>query len=266
MGLFNFSADPFIHSLPGAYGQRYTPATMDTLMGKRTNVPTWVGEHITHTVVPHDHLDVPKYTHDGHRLLKVHPGTTSIHVAEKDHPTDISIANNNNLLAPYVSKNRYGYIVPLKDTHKGSSFIVGDNVVKSNPSFMTHAGMITDPRQLINHLWGLMTSSFNYVVWDYSDFVAQFSTWDGTMLGLMSHMNLIWRTMITVLITIGLIELVPVTEAMVRVLTEFGYIMKLAFNLGVSIMEEVWSILSMVMTDLWKPIEYVIHKAEGGSQ
>lgn len=72
------------------------------------------------------------------------------------------------------------------------------------------------------HLLGVaidgVWNALKYVGWNYVDFIDQLRSWDGTWSGLLTHTALLWRTVVTVLITAGLVQIGPLLMAV----TEWG--------------------------------------------
>lgn len=106
------------------------------------------------------------------------------------------------------------------------------------------------PMQLIGLLFDGLKRVVGYVVWNYVDFAAQFKLWDGTLWGLMKHTELLWRSLVTAVITFGLFEIGPLLGALAEWIRIFVDLVKGAFHLAVEAVEALWSVLGRLWDDL----------------
>ena len=106
------------------------------------------------------------------------------------------------------------------------------------------------PLQFLGQLLDGLKRALGYVIWNYIDFAEQFRRWDGTLWGLVHGTQLLWRSLVTVALTVGLFELGPLLEALAvwaRILMD---LVRTAFQLTVEAVEMVWYVLGRVWDDL----------------
>ena len=106
------------------------------------------------------------------------------------------------------------------------------------------------PLQFIGQLVDALKNTVGYVLWNYIDFGEQFRRWDGTLWGLVHGTQLLWRSLVTVAITIGLFELGPLFEAMAEWARILVDLLRTVFGLTVEAVEMVWYVIGRVWDDL----------------
>lgn len=107
-----------------------------------------------------------------------------------------------------------------------------------------------NPLQLLGQLIEGLKTAVGYILWNYIDFGEQFRRWDGTLWGLVHGTHLLWRSLVTVAITLGLLELGPLLEALAQWIRLFVDLIRTAFNLTVEAVEMVWYVLGRIWDDL----------------
>lgn len=205
------------------------------------------------------------------RLLESVPDTTghrqpilmSTNLANKDYPTPTSMMSNTGgvavpLFVPPNTQN--AQFVPLVDQNQVASHIAGlDSIVPVIPqSYVNQWGMLSDPRQILHHLWTVTNATFGYVIWNYQDFAHQFQSWDGSINGLLHHMGLLWRTMVTILLTLGILELGPFIDGLSRIFMEIGELIVFVFRLVETTASEMWYFLNILWEDLMMPVKWMM--------
>ena len=106
------------------------------------------------------------------------------------------------------------------------------------------------PDQAFALLWGYARQAVGWVVWNYTDFFQQLQAWDGTWFGLVGHMGLLWRGMVVALLTMGLIEIAPLLEALASWLRIAFDVIRTVFHLAGEALDELWYLLQRLWTDL----------------
>lgn len=200
----------------------------------------------------------------GHRQ----PILMSTDLANKDYPSkDVSTSTTTGVAVPlFIPPNtQHAQLVPLIDQNQVASHITGiEQIVPvTTTSHLTHGGMLTNPRQIIHHIWSVIRGTFGYVIWNYEDFVMQFQSWDGSVTGLLQHVGLLWRTMITVVITLGLLELGPLIDGLSRILMEIGELIMFTFRLVETTANEMWYFLNLLWEDFMIPIQWIRNQTTG---
>lgn len=113
----------------------------------------------------------------------------------------------------------------------------------------------SDLRQTLHHNPGyLLQSAFTgiidvlkYIGWNYVDFIDQIHAWDGTWTGLLTHSALLWRTAITALITVGLLQAGPLLLA----ITEWGRMLA-------SLLTSTFELVGDAMGFVWYAVEDIL--------
>ena len=81
-------------------------------------------------------------------------------------------------------------------------------------------GSWTNPVAVIWTLWEVTVETFRYVIWDVEEFVRLFRAWNGSLLMLTGHpqylYDLVWRSLVTGLLAVGLVELAPLLSVMTQ--------------------------------------------------
>lgn len=125
---------------------------------------------------------------------------------------------------------------------------------------VSHWGMWMQPDLIIQHLWDVFKGAGGYVIWNYTQFYEHFVNWkDGTVTGLLGNIDFAWRALVTALLTLALVEVMPLIEGMGRLLWDIGYVLKGAFGLAETAVNEIFTFLSVV----WRDIESVIERFTG---
>ena len=93
------------------------------------------------------------------------------------------------------------------------------------------------PLQFLGQLLEGLKKAVGYVIWNYIDFAEQYRRWDGTLWGLVHGTKLLWRALVTVALTLGLLELGPLLEALAQWIRLFVDLVKTAFELTVEAVE-----------------------------
>ena len=198
----------------------------------------------------------------GHRQ----PVLLSTNLANKDYPTRDSTSRTAGGVAipVFIPPNtQHAQFVPLIDQNQVSSYLAGlDNIVSVTPNsaLKNQWGMLfsTDPRQILHSIWSIISSTFGYVIWNYEDFARQFQSWDGSVNGLLRHMGLLWRTMITIFITLGILELGPLIDGLSRIFMEIGELVVFMFRLVETTANEMWYFLNLLWEDLMIPVKWLM--------
>lgn len=196
----------------------------------------------------------------GHRQ----PVLMSTDLANKDYPSNMTSSSSSGVAVPlFIPPNtQHAQFVPLIDQNQVASHITGlDQIVPVNQqSLLTHVGMFSHPQLIVDHIWTVFKSTFGYVIWSYEDFVIQFQAWDGSVGGLMHHVGLIWRTMITIVLTLGILELGPFIDGMSRIFMEIGELIAFTFRLVETTINEMWYFMNLLWQDLMVPFQWILNQ------
>ena len=127
-----------------------------------------------------------------------------------------------------------------------------DQTPTQQQTALTHlwTTLSTRPQHLPQALWHLAKATVGWVAWNYADLFVQFEQWDGTMWGLMRHMGLIWRGMVCMLITLGLLEIAPFLELLTQWIRIAFDLLRTALQLTAEAAEEVWTLLRRLYADV----------------
>ena len=115
---------------------------------------------------------------------------------------------------------------------------------------VTHQAMLfRAPELIIQHLWDVFKRGGGYVVWSYTDFYNHFTTWKGSYVDLLTDVRFMWRSFVTVLLTITLVEILPLIEGLGRLLWDIFEVIRSAFGLVERAVEELFLFLSIIWND-----------------
>ena len=166
------------------------------------------------------------------------------------------------------SSNEPAVQVPVKDRHHphglhytppaihfhrgGTSFFPKTSVVGSlaADAGMTWVYLWSGEGNIIDKLWTLTKRVVGGIVWNYTDWVDQFRLWDGTWRGLIVHSHLLWRTVVVGFLTLGILEIVPVIEALGRWLYYFYEFLRMVFGLTGDALSEMGSLVLKIYDDI----------------
>ena len=110
--------------------------------------------------------------------------------------------------------------------------------------------VVHGPMNVLEKVWITTRMAVGWVVWNYTDWVSEFSKWDGTWTGLLTESHLIWRSTVVGLLTLGMLEVAPLIEILIRWFGMMFELMRVAFRLGAEGLEELWYLLGRVYEDL----------------
>ena len=110
--------------------------------------------------------------------------------------------------------------------------------------------VVHGPMNVIEKLWITTRMAVGWVVWNYTDWVSEFSNWDGTWTGLLTRSHLIWRSMVVGLLTLGLLEIAPLLDVVARWIGMIFELIRVAFRLGSEGVEELWTLVVRVYEDI----------------
>lgn len=110
------------------------------------------------------------------------------------------------------------------------------------------------PMELARVLWDYARQGLGYIVWNYQDFYQQLQAWDGTVPGLLRHMGLWWRGAVVALITLGLLEIAPLLNALTTWMRMAFDLLSTLFRMTGAALDELWYLLERIwadVTSLW---------------
>lgn len=91
----------------------------------------------------------------------------------------------------------------------------------------------THPIELIRSIWNVTVTTFEYVIWDFEEFVRLLRAWNGSVWMFTGHpqylFDVVWRSLVTGLLVVGMVEIGP----LLMVMTEWTkFIVEVFWNLG----------------------------------
>lgn len=156
------------------------------------------------------------------------------------------------------------HVVPL-DSEVGQRIVQvvegrGQDEHKDPKYHLTHQGMLLHaPELVLKHIWDVVKQGGGYVVWNYTDFYNHFATWTGSYTGLLTNIQFMWRALVTAVLTIGLLEILPLIEGLGRLLWDIFYVVRAAFGLIERAVDE----LFVFLTILWDDMASLVQKLTG---
>lgn len=126
-----------------------------------------------------------------------------------------------------------GADIPLPPSAFHRDITEGPNPVAAFWDLVRHTRW-TSPLAVIEALWNVTVEVFDYVIWDFQEFVRLVSAWNGSVWMLTGHpqylFDLIWRSLMTGLIVVGAVMSGPLlmvmtewTKMVVEVLLTLGH-------------------------------------------
>lgn len=109
---------------------------------------------------------------------------------------------------------------------------------------------VLHPTEWPKHIWGLFGDLFGYIGWSYKDLVEQFKAWDGTWQGLLTHVGFWWRIIVTVFITLGILEIATWAESFVNLVRILWSAATSVFGVAVDLVEEFWRVIARLWDDV----------------
>jgi hypothetical protein len=147
-----------------------------------------------------------------------------------------------------VSGARHAQILPI-EWQKEIQGLSEGRMHQRDESFMSNFNILAHPSLIVGHVWSVFQNAGSYVMWNVHDFKAQFHLWDGTLSGLLTHIEFLWRMFVIGVIVVGLVELEPLLAGLWHVATELGHVLWMAVGLVETATEEIWSFLNILIQD-----------------
>jgi hypothetical protein len=124
--------------------------------------------------------------------------------------------------------------------------IVGPSLQQS----LQQVSISLHPQRWFEVIWDILSGTVKYIIWNFEDLHMQFQLWDGSAWGLLSHMELIWRVLMTGAIVFGIAMSGPLIDAMIRIIQITWDVMSVAARGIMGAAEEIWSVLASWMRTL----------------
>lgn len=150
---------------------------------------------------------------------------------------------------------------PVVDPAKYFTDILTKDRVPPQPSWWSDLQQTLrhNPSQLLWTISSGVVDALKWIGWNYVDLVDQLRSWDGTWWGLMSHTTLLWRMVVTTLLTVGLIQAGPLLQALTEWIRLLGSMLSTTFGFVEEGLELLWQTLEDVfsfVTDRIIPARY----------
>lgn len=120
-------------------------------------------------------------------------------------------------------------------------------------------GALRNPGHLLETAFGAVVGGVKYIGWNYVDFFDQIRSWDGTWWGLVQHSALLWRTLVTVLLTAGLIQVGPLLLAVTEWARMLGSLLASTFGLAGDALGMVWEVVDDLAGYIGVMVQRILH-------
>lgn len=100
-----------------------------------------------------------------------------------------------------------------------------------------------DPGAWLEGLWVVVKDAGGYVLWNYTDFVRQWQLWGAGTHELAGIFRPLWRTLVTVVMTWGIVEIATVVETLWDVLRLIWQVLTRLFAMTEDVASLLWNIL-----------------------
>lgn len=117
---------------------------------------------------------------------------------------------------------------------------------------------LQSPTHLVEAMFRGAMEGLRYVGWNYVDFLDQWKSWDGSWTGLLTHASLMWRTVVTVLLTAGLIQIGPLLLAVTEWVRMLGAVLVRTFGFVGDAVTLVWNTLEELMGYLYWTVQRLL--------
>lgn len=98
-------------------------------------------------------------------------------------------------------------------------------------------------RKLVDDIYRALKTTFGYVLFTYEDLYNQLMLWDGKVTSLLTNVHFLWRMAVTGIVTIGILEIVPLLESIFSVWWDLMELIYHFFEfLGSAVQEVVYGI------------------------
>lgn len=210
-----------------------------------------IDQQLMDVVDPHNNRRKPIWATDTpDARAPAHPPTTSSQIP----PRNLDLVPPATIPPRGQAQRDHVHTVPL-DSDIGQQVVLNhtraqDERTKQRKHHLTHSGMLWGhPELVIQHLWDVVKQGGGYVVWNYTDFYNHFVTWKGSYVDLLTDLKFMWRALVTAMLTIGLIEIMPLLEGLGRLLWDVFYVLRMAFGLIERTSEELFAFLTVLWDD-----------------
>ena len=195
-------------------------------------------------------------TPDGHSVPVVTdvPGHAPVldlqPLSDRLKPNDATIVqtNQNGAMEPKLPQDTYIHISNPTTTIPLNTVIPHDGPPLTELQKRIHLDTI------VPAVYDAIKRAVGYVIWNYEDLYNQFRLWDGSPLNLFRDMHFVWRCMVSAVITLGLIEIVPLLESLFSLWWDFMSLVYHAFVFAGHAVSEVIHFLVLLWDDadaLW---------------
>lgn len=187
-------------------------------------------------------LDVP-----GHAPVLFHPISVSDKLLKPNDGGTVIQTNQNAAMDTKLPQETYIHLVKPVE-------IPMTSVVPHDGPPLTELQKKVHLDTIIPAIYEGIKSVVGYVIWNYEDLYNQFQKWDGSPLNLFQDMHFLWRGMVSAIITLGLIEIVPILESLVSLWWDFMGLVYHSFVFLGNAVSEAFHIIATLWDDadnLW---------------
>ena len=182
-------------------------------------------------------------------ILSSTPLTTSKPLVPS-HPLTDPDLHSQNVRVPLNHRKRVVHWVPPAVRHAMEGPMHSGAILSDSAFQHWWNDVVHGPMSLLEKIFITTRMSVGWVVWNYTDWVQQFSKWDGTWRGLVLHTHILWRTVVVGLLTLGILEIAPLLELLTRWVGMMFELIRVAFHLVTDAVEELWYLFDRIYTDL----------------
>ncbi len=142
------------------------------------------------------------------------------------------------------------HLLPLDEQNTQMYLISQQTLVSTDSSHtMKPWDLVKNPQHVLKLIYRALIDTGKYVVWNYVDFVEQFRTWNGTWLGLLQHTGLVWRSFVTLFLTLGIVEAAPILMALWNILSNLMEVFYTLFRWTYETIDELLYLMEVLWND-----------------
>lgn len=126
----------------------------------------------------------------------------------------------------------------------GNDGFIGNNPVQAGT--LNHL----DVNSMVRDIWNMLGSAVKYIEFSYADLYRLLTTNHGSWLNIVHDVDVLYRLIITALITVGILQIAPLLQLVFSLARSIFDIIVFTYQTSVSSARELWNVLMNIYDDL----------------